>query len=96
MTSIGYDAFAYCNGLTSITIGSGVTSIGSEAFSSCSDLTDVYCYAEKVPSTNSEAFKDSYIENVTLHVPANSVSLYQQAEPWSGFKSIVALKRMEN
>ncbi len=91
VTSIGDDTFYNCSGLTSITIGSGVTWIGEKAFASCSELTDVYCYAEKVPSTNSEAFKDSYIEYATLHVPAASVSLYQQKTPWSGFKSIVAL-----
>ncbi len=91
VTSIGEYTFYGCTGLTSITIGSGVASIGRNAFASCSELTDVYCYAEKVPSTNSEAFKDSYLEYATLHVPAESVSLYQQAEPWSGFKSIVAL-----
>ncbi len=91
VTSIGWYAFSGCSGLTSITIGSGVTDIGEKAFASCSELTDVYCYAEKVPSTNSDAFKDSYIEYVTLHVPANSVSLYRQASPWSEFKSIAAI-----
>jgi hypothetical protein len=41
VTSIGYDAFAHCSGLTSITIPSSVTSIGNYAFSSCSSLTSI-------------------------------------------------------
>lgn len=39
---IGYSAFSGCSGLTSVTIGNGVTSIGRDAFSGCSGLTDVY------------------------------------------------------
>lgn len=51
----------------------------------------MYCYAENVPETYSDAFIYSNIANATLHVPAGSVSAYQAAEPWSGFKSIIAL-----
>ena len=40
-TSIGENAFEYCRGLTSVTIGNGVTSIGGSAFSGCSGLTSV-------------------------------------------------------
>ena len=49
-----------CSGLTSVTIGNSVEYIGSEAFLDCSDLLDVYCYAERVPSTYSDAFEGSY------------------------------------
>lgn len=34
-------AFENCSGLTSVTIGSGVTSIGNYAFSGCSGLTSI-------------------------------------------------------
>ena len=64
--------------------------IGSEAFADCAELTDVYCYAEKVPSTNSDAFAYSHIENSTLHVPAASVEQYKATAPWSNFGTIVA------
>ena len=91
VTSIGDNAFAYCSGLTSVTIGNGVESIGQLAFSKCPKLTDVYCYAEKVPYTESNAFDDSYTENPTLHVPAASLQSYKSTEPWKGFVNIVAL-----
>jgi hypothetical protein len=74
-----------------VTIGSGVKNIYSSAFANCPELLDVYCYAEKVPSTESDAFDRSYPEYVTLHVPDGSKSAYQTTAPWSGFGKIVAL-----
>ena len=41
VTSIGYEAFVNCSGLTSVTIPDGVTSIGLDAFYGCSGLTSV-------------------------------------------------------
>ena len=90
VASIGNSAFSGCSGLTSVTIGSGINSIGETAFASCPELTDVTCYAENVPSTNTDAFKDSYIEYTTLHVPASAVNAYKAADPWKNFKSIMA------
>ena len=77
--------------MTSVTIPNSVTWIGSEAFRDCSDLLDVYCYAEKVPSTNSNAFDGSYPEYATLHVPDASVDSYKATAPWSSFGKIVGL-----
>ena len=89
--SIGEGAFMSCSGLTSVTIGSGIKNIGSSAFANCTKLTDVYCYAESVPSTESNAFTDSFIPNATLHVPTTSIDAYKAAAPWSGFKTFVGL-----
>ncbi len=95
VTSIGANAFYYCRGLISATIGSGTTCIGSQAFASCSKLTDVYCWAENVPSTDSDAFKDAYINYSTLHVPYSSVEAYGAVEPWKNFKKTVAIDGSE-
>ena len=75
--------------MTSVTIGNSVTTIRSSAFANCKELTDVYCYAEKVPTTGATAFDDSYIEYATLHVPAVAYNNYKNTVPWSGFGNIV-------
>ena len=89
--SIGKYAFRYCSGLTSVTIGSGVENIDPSVFAYCPELLDVYCYAEKVPSTDATAFDGSDIENATLHVPASSIESYKTTEPWSCFETITSL-----
>ena len=93
--SIGSSAFRDCSGLTSVSIGSGVKSIGYEAFANCPELLDVYCYAEKVPFTESDAFDGSYPEYATLHVPDYAVESYKAKEPWSKFGKIIALSGQE-
>ena len=91
VTSIGDEAF-HGSHLTSITIPNSVTSIGYRAFRGCSCLTDVYCIAETIPETEGDAFGYQVKEiNVTLHVPAGSISAYRNTEPWCYFKEIVAL-----
>ena len=95
VTSIEEGAFYKCSGLTSVTIGSGVQFIGIEAFGKCPNLLDVYCYAENVPYTESDAFEESPITNATLHVPAGSVESYNATEPWSSFGKIVGLSAGE-
>ena len=89
--SIGMAAFSCCSGLTSVTIGNSVESIGGWAFAYCHELLDVYCYAEKVPSTDNYAFYSSNYKNATLHVPAASIDNYKASYPWSRFGKIVAL-----
>ena len=95
VTSIGDWAFNECSGLTSINIPDSVTKIGKFAFDSCKRLADVYCYAEKVPSTESDAFEDSCIEYASLHVPAASIEQYKTTKPWSDFGTIVAIDDTE-
>ena len=95
VTDIGGGAFRGCSGLTSIIIPNNVASIGYSAFSYCSGLADVYCLAEEVPSTPSNAFGNSPVSDATLHVPATSIDAYKAKEPWSSFGSIVPLTQDE-
>ena len=90
VTSIGNSAFAVCSSLTSVTIPNSVTSIGDWAFAYCKNIENVYCYAEEVPSTGSDAFIYWY-DNATLYVPASAIEAYKTTKPWSSFGTIKAI-----
>ena len=88
---IGRGVFQECSGLQSVVIPQTVNKIGWWSFSVCPELKDFYSYAKSIPSTDAEAFKDTPIENATLHVPANLIDTYKATAPWSGFGRIIAL-----
>ena len=94
-TTINEIAFINCSDLKSVTIPNSVTIIGEKAFADCKELLDVYCLAEKAPTTSAYAFDNSEIEYATLHVPETYIEMYKTVEPWKGFGSIVALKAEE-
>ena len=48
-------------------------------------MEDLYCYAERVPTTKTDAFKDSYPQYATLHVPASALNDYKATSPWNEF-----------
>ena len=73
VTSIGMDAFAYCSGLASVTIGNSVTSIGKYAFDGCSGLTSV-TIPNSVTSIGDYAFWDcSVLTSVTIPNSVTSI-----------------------
>ena len=84
-------AFSDCSALKSVTIGSNVHYIYEEAFSKCPNITDIYCFATATPSTDIDAFKESYPEHITLHVPKDAINSYRTSQPWSNFGTIVTL-----
>ena len=95
VTTIGKSAFHSCSGLSSITIPNSVTTIGDYSFAYCNHITDIYCFAETVETVGPNAFYETPISNITLHVPSASVDTYNETEPWSGFGEIVALSSMD-
>ena len=66
VTTIGYEAFEYCNSLTSVTIPDSVTTIGGSAFWYCSSLTSV-TIGDSVTTIGDYAFCEcSSLRSVTI------------------------------
>lgn len=84
VTSIGNEAFSYCNGLTSITIPSSVTSIGEKAFSFSSDLKSVNIPLSVISIGDRAFFFCRGLTEITL--PSSVISIGNQA-----FSNCVAL-----
>ena len=80
VTSIGNWAFEDCPLITSIEIPSSVTSIGDMAFNKCYRLNSVTFKGSTPPELGGGAFSSW---TITLHVPANSREVYENA-----FKSV--------
>lgn len=95
VTLIDNMAFSGCKNLSKVIIGNNVKFINYNAFNNCISLSDVYCFAENVPNTNTNAFKDSNLEYATLHVPVASLNYYLNAEPWKIFQTKVAIESGE-
>ena len=91
VTTIGESSFEGFSALTHIYMGSGMKTIGAKAFANCDILEDVYCAAVRYPSITTDAFENSYVDYVILHVPARSVNQYKAHEVWGKFMDVVAL-----
>ena len=88
MTSIGSHAFSDCDGLTSVTIGIGVTSIGDNAFWDCGGLESVVWNAANCTKAGSFSSSDSgttvysifggrtHISTVTFGATVKTVPIY--------------------
>lgn len=90
VTLMGGYVFWCCTNLTSVVIPSSVTGIGEEAFKGCTALSNVYCFADKVPSIESNIFAGNHTGTVTLHVPASAVEAYKAANI-AGVDEVVAI-----
>lgn len=77
--------FYQCSGLTSATIGSGITSIGASAFAMCGNLTSVTINAITPPLLDGNTFTIN--ANYPIYVPAESVNTYKSASGWSIYAS---------
>ena len=73
VTSISWDAFAGCTGLTSITIPFSVTSIGERAFYGCTSLTEINYIGTEIRWGLITKGTDAIPEGVTINFIEYSV-----------------------
>jgi len=86
------EAFAFCNGLTSITIPETVSSVGSSTFCRCRRLKHINLQCEIPPTINwiidMKTFEDIDKDTCVLYVPYGSKDKYANAEGWKEFTNI--------
>ena len=76
VTTIGEDAFYWCDSLTSVTIPDSVTTIGDRAFSECYSLTSV-TISDRVTTIGGYAFYNcSSLTSVTIPDSVTSIGDY--------------------
>lgn len=83
LSEIGWAEFDSCESLETIDIPANVTNIGSNssnAFGGCTSLQSVYMWPTIPPTIRYDEFEDS---PVTVYVPTDSLSSYQNATNWS-------------
>ena len=91
---ICYYAFKGCKKLQSINIPEYVNLLGEEAFEGCTGLREI-TVLNPVPSAielQDNVFKNVPLSQCTLYVPFGSKALYEQADVWKDFGTIVEIR----
>ena len=88
---LNYYVLTYCPELTSVELPANLTKINWYAFAGDYKLKTVKCKAATPPAITSgtHVFEDTPIASATLRVPVGSKALYQAAEGWEDFGTIV-------
>ena len=72
VSTIGADAFAFCSGMSSLTLGYGVYTIGNRAFNKCDNLREIHI-GENVSSITN-AFSSTLMHLDEITVSAQNIS----------------------
>ena len=88
LTYIGEYAFN-SNRFTVVKIPASVDDIGECAFRYCTEMTDFYVQWTTPLAVPSNTFESVNLSAITLHVPCGSKALYEAADVWSDFGTIV-------
>lgn len=92
VTEITDDAFAFCEGLTTLTLPNTVTTLGKRVWNGCNALKSVTCYVTEPISAERDIFPVDAYDSATLYVPTESLSAYEKTKPWSYFYDIKSVE----
>lgn len=95
VTAIADYAFLNCDGLTSVTLGSGIQQIGQEAFYGCK-LRNVLVKNTTPPTASGSSFSAQTFYHTTLYIPTGSWDDYAYDDSWYRFINIRETATMES
>lgn len=85
VTTVGEFAFSGCSAMESFIVGKSINQINGNAFSDCTGLKNFTTEALTPPYCGAQALQDIDKWKCTLHVPYESIGLYQTANQWEDF-----------
>lgn len=88
VTAVRASAFRGCSALDSVCLPQSLDSIYGYSFAYCSALTAMTVRTSVPPTCLTNAFSNTMLSNVTLHVPCGSTAAYLAASPWSQCGSV--------
>lgn len=94
LKTIDESAFAYCISLNNIKLPSGLETIQDGnfgVFTNCYGLKEVIVEWAEPLSIPANTFEDCDLENATLYVPAGTKAVYEAADVWKDFGTIVEI-----
>ena len=86
---MGKALFFECLSLTSITIPKSATNLGNAAFAQCTSLKDVSVEWTTPLPVDIYFFDEVILSAAILHVPTGTKALYQAADGWKDFGTIL-------
>ena len=92
--TIDYVAFAVCTSLAEITLPSSLREVGTTTFADMTSLRTVNIYATNPPTCSNDAFMN-LSNDAVLFVPKGTKSLYQSANGWKSFSTIMEIGEIE-
>lgn len=84
-----------CASLNSLILPHRIRTICGGALQHLSAISDLYCYASEPPTAEKGSFTLADQQHCTLHVPKETLHLYQEAPIWREFYEIVPLNDAE-
>ena len=98
VTKVGWEAFVDCKNLKTVHV-LGTPQMAFYSFDG-TPLADIYCWNEtpgtvELPEGEDEPHSYLHFSTATLHVPAEAIETYRNAEPWRRFDHIVPITSHE-
>lgn len=89
LTSVADNLFYGCLGMNgTLTIPENITGIGAEAFNHCNNFKSIVMMHPLPPALGAQGFSEVAYANIPLHVPAENIEDYKEAEEWKNFANI--------